>query len=118
MKKVTFLIVSCLMALNMQAETLKGKWNFEAPEAPYGFQDGTVEFKSIDDKTVAMINFGHLSYEFDVKETGKDLYATKVPIMGDELQVTLDNTNGDMKTLVFVTSLNKEICVTLSKGNN
>lgn len=106
------------MVLTMQAEPLKGKWNFDAPEAPYGFQNGTVEFKDVDNRTVAMIDFGHLSYEFDVKETGKDCYASKVPIMGDELNVTLDNTNGDMKTIVSIMNLNKKINVNLSKVNN
>lgn len=102
----------------MQAECLKGRWNFEAPEAPYGFQSGTVEFKDVDNKTVAMIDFGYISYEFDVKETTKDQYATKVPIMGDELLVTLDNRNGEMKTMVSIKNLKKDINVTLSKNDN
>lgn len=109
--------MSCLMVLTMQAEPLKGKWNFEAPDAPFGFQNGTVEFMNMNEKTVAKIDFGHLSYEFDVKETEKNKYATQVPVMGDELNVTLDNTNGDMKTMVCMTNLDMKINVKLSKAD-
>lgn len=119
MKKVTFLILSCLMALSMNAESLKGKWNFEAPGAPYGFHKGTVEFKNVNDKTTAVINFGNTSYEIkDVKETEKDFYTTQVPIMGDEMNVTLDNTKGEMKTSIRLASMDMEINVHLSKSTN
>lgn len=113
MRKLTFIILSCLMTFTLHAESLTGKWNFEAPNAPYGFQNGTVEFKNVDNKTVAMIDFGHLSYEFDVNEDDKNHFSSQIPVMGDEVDVKLDNTNGKMKTVVNTMGL--VIDVKLSK---
>ena len=116
MKKVTFLLMGCLMALSMNAESLKGKWNFEAPGAPYGFHKGTVEFKNVDNKTIAVVDFGNSSYEIkDVKEDTKDVYTTTIPIMGDQMDVVLDNTKGEMKTKIDFANLNMVINVNLSK---
>ena len=119
MKKVTFLFLSCLMALSMNAESLKGKWKFEAPGAPYGFHEGTIEFKNVNEATHAVVDFGYTSYEIkDVKETEKDVYTTKIPINGEEIDIVLDNSKGDMKTSVTIACMNMTIKVKMQKAND
>ena len=113
MKKITLFIFNLLLTCSVWGDNLTGKWNFDAPSAPCGFQSGTVEFKNVENKTVASIDFGHISYEFEVNQIDNDHYLTQIPVMGDEVTVSLDNTNGQMKTVV--NAMGVDINVELSK---
>ena len=115
MKRIAFIFFSCLLAVAVQANDLVGKWNFEAPDAPIGFQNGTVEFKKIDNKPCAEINFGLYSMIVDVKETSTDLYNTQVPILEGNIDVTLDNTEGEMKTIVNAMGMEIDVKLTAIK---
>ena len=114
-RRISFIILNCLLAFTLHAEVLSGKWNFEAPTAPYGFQNGSIEFKNVDNKTIAVVDFGNASYELDVKQTKENQYTSIIPIMGDEVNVTVDNSDGKMKTIV--NALGMDIDVKLSKTN-
>ena len=112
MKKLALLLLSCIMSYSVYADTLSGKWNFEVPMDINGFQSGTVEFKSVENKTVATIDFGQVSYDVDLNETQKDYYEIQVPIMENEVSVTLDNTDGKMKTIVNTTGMTFDVTLT------
>ena len=88
------------MVFSLHAKDLTGKWSFSAPNAPYGFQDGTVEFKKIDGKPCAEVDFGTSTIKVDITETEDNHYSTSVPVMGSEINIVLDNSEGKMKTTV------------------
>ena len=100
MKKIAFVFLSCLMTFTAYSKDLTGKWTFNAPNAPYGYQEGTVEFKKIDGKPCAEVNFETETVKVDIQETEENLYNTSIPVMGSEITVKLDNSKGDMKTTV------------------
>lgn len=113
MKKIAFATLAFLMTCSIWADNLTGKYNFNAPSAPIGFQSGTIEFKNVENKTIASVDFGHMTYELDVKQVDENHYFSQMPVMGDEIKVSLDNTNGEMKTIV--NAMGEDINVELTK---
>ena len=118
MKKLTLLILTLLFTLSTSADPLSGKWSFEAPKAPYDYNSGTVEFKNVNGTTSAVINFTYKKYEMkEMKETDKDIYAGTMWIDGEEVIITIDNTNGKMETSVNMPHMDMGITVKLKKCN-
>lgn len=118
MKKISLLILSGFIALSAYAGPLTGKWCFDAPRAPYDYNSGTVEFKDVNGVTTAIIDFGYSKCKIkELKETEKNIYKGNILIDGEEINLTLDNTNGKMKTSVHVPNIDMEIDVKLKKCN-
>jgi hypothetical protein len=42
-----------------------GKWKFSAPDAPYGYEAGTMEVKKEDDKYTVVVVFTGFEYKFE-----------------------------------------------------
>lgn len=68
---------------------LKGIWVYSVPDAPYGYQDGTIEFKNTDDKLTAIAKIGGSSYP--IKEINKKdgQYSCSLYVDGSNVKITL-----------------------------
>ena len=59
-----------------------GTWQYSAPDAPYGYQDGTFEFKEADGKLVAIAVVGDTAYEIKTIRKEGDTYSFNLFVDG------------------------------------
>lgn len=66
-----------------------GRWSFSAPNAPYGYQDGTLEFKSDQGKLTAKINIqGSVIEVKEIKAHG-DTYTSSFYVDGNPVDLSI-----------------------------
>ena len=72
-----------------------GNWTYSAPDAPYGYQDGTIELKQEKGKLVAKVHIqGSVMTISDIKTDGNQ-YKASFYLDGAEISLTL--TQNDSK---------------------
>lgn len=81
----------CLSSVYAQKKAdgkLKGTWNYALPDAPYGYQEGSIEFKEADGKQTAVVKIG--SQTINIKEIKKagDEYKCSLFVDGADVDVT------------------------------
>jgi hypothetical protein len=98
----TLLMISLFSVCTLSAQTDAkkhnpvGKWKFEAPYAPEGYNLGTI----------------------DIAKTG-DKYSTSITFAGSEYKIPGENTKVEMDTLAFVVFLEgDQIAVSLKAEND
>lgn len=70
--KTTFsLLVLLLFSTSLYAQEWMGTWTYSAPDAPYGYEAGTVQFIKKDKKAVAHIEIGSSKLQ-GIEVTQKD----------------------------------------------
>ena len=78
MKKMLSLLLFSLFATvgfaQQNGKTLSGKWEYNAPQAPYGYEKGNIEFITIDDKLGGTVTVqGNIIRINEIKQNG-DVY--------------------------------------------
>jgi len=78
--------LSGTLSLNAQVKkTYQGKWNFEAPTAPEGYNSGTITFKA--DSSIMEFTYGYYPY-----------YSSRLRVKSDSIIYT---TNVDGEIVLF-----------------
>jgi hypothetical protein len=118
----TLLIISLLAVCVVSAQTDSkknnsiGKWKFEAPYAPEGYNVGTIDIAFADAKYSTTISFAGSDYKIPGENTRveKDSVAFVVYLEGDNIAVTLKAENDTKMTGKAVYSQG-EIPLTLTR---
>lgn len=66
-----------------------GNWSFSAPNAPYGYQDGTLEFKSDKGKLTAKINIQGSVIEVKEIKAHEDTYTSSFYVDGNPVDLSI-----------------------------
>lgn len=66
---------------------LVGHWSYSAPDAPYGYQDGTLEFKSEKGKLTAKINIQGSFIEVKEIKAHGDTYTSSFYVDGNPVDL-------------------------------
>jgi len=118
----TLLIISLLAVCVVSAQTDSkknnnlGKWKFEAPYAPEGYNVGTIDIAFADAKYSTTISFAGSDYKIPGENTKveKDSVAFVVYLEGDNIAITLKAENDTKMTGKAVYSQG-EIPLTLTR---
>lgn len=71
------------------SDKLKGAWSYSLPDAPYGYQDGTIEFKETEGKLTGIARVGASSYTIkEIKKEG-DTYHCSLSVDGNDVKVSI-----------------------------
>jgi len=94
----SLLIVCCLIiSMNVAGQSSsgsaappKGKWSYSAPNAPDGYDLGTIEFKQVEGKLIATVK--NSNGTFDIKEIKKvnQQYTASFYVDGNQVIMSLD----------------------------
>ncbi|MDR1201156.1 MAG: hypothetical protein LBL58_05925 [Tannerellaceae bacterium] len=75
--------------MGANSDKLKGNWSYSLPDAPYGYQDGSIEFKEVDGKLTAVARVGTSSYTIkEIKKDG-DTFHCGLLVDGNEVKVSI-----------------------------
>lgn len=66
-----------------------GKWSYSAPDAPYGYQDGSLEFKSEKGKLTAKINIQGSVIEVKEIKVHGDTYSSSFYVDGNPIDLSI-----------------------------
>ena len=74
-----------------------GKWKFSAPDAPYGYEAGTIEVKKADDKYTATIMFEDFDYKFEGEKVkfADDKLSLSLYLDGEDIYLVMKFTDKD-----------------------
>ena len=106
---VAFLCMMMCLSLNAQDLTpgmVVGMWNFSAPNAPYGYQEGTCQIRKTGENLSAVFTIGNA--EMTVKEIKNALYKMLDKIPAEKLWVNPDcglKTRGNAETVPSLENL-------------
>lgn len=88
-----FLFFSCMVSAQTDSEKADpvGKWKFEAPYAPEGYNTGIIEFSVAENKYSASISFEESGYTISGEKTKveKDTVTFMVVVEGNEVTINL-----------------------------
>ena len=94
--KATFMICCMLFNVTIFAQNssesqseLKGNWVYSAPDAPYGYQDGIIEFKNVDGKLTATVKINGSSYTIKTVSKNENQYTGSLYVDGNDVDITL-----------------------------
>lgn len=96
MKKFFLMVVVAFVAQFINAQVLKGTWEYFIEDIPYRvYEKGVVSFKIKDNKTTAHISLSYESYVVELKKQGKSGYQASMYIDGSvvELFITSPENN-------------------------
>jgi hypothetical protein len=88
-----FCCLICCLTANAQNSTnsntpLKGTWSYAVPDAPYGYEKGTIEFKQVDDKLTATLKNANGTYSIrDIKKDNQQ-YTSTFYVDGSEVRIS------------------------------
>ena len=93
--KATFIICCILFSTATYAQTnknaqneLKGSWSYSAPDAPYGYQNGTIEFKNTDGKLTGIVKINDSTYAINTFNKKENQYACSLYVDGNDVNIT------------------------------
>jgi len=97
-------MVLCAVSLQAQekaANKLKGIWNYSLPDAPYGYQEGTIEFKNSEEKQTAIVKIQ--SKTITINEIKKDgnIYKCSLYVDGSDVDVSFKQGNNKITGMVI-----------------
>jgi len=98
------LLIFCAVTLSAQTGTKQdnavGKWKFEAPYAPEGYNTGLIEFSFAENKYSSSITFTGSDYKISGENTKleKDTLTFSVYVEGNEVAISLKPDGKDKMT--------------------
>ncbi|MDR0845440.1 MAG: hypothetical protein LBN71_09470 [Tannerella sp.] len=96
-------------------KTLSGIWTYSLPDAPYGYQDGTIEFKQVEGKLAAVLKVGDTPYQIkEIKKDGNN-YKSNFYVDGNEVSVKLIPGNGKITGNVTIGDYDMPVTLTPKK---
>ncbi|MDR1402106.1 MAG: hypothetical protein LBJ60_00205 [Tannerellaceae bacterium] len=103
--------------MDSTGDKLKGAWTYSLPDAPYGYQDGRIEFKEAEGKLTAVVLVGNASYTIkEIKKEG-DLYHCSLYVDGNDLKISFKPDKEELKGTVVAVTEGWEMPVTFRKIN-
>jgi len=86
---ISVLIMTSSLALGKIESNSIGTWNYEAPDAEYGYRKGTIVIAEIDDKLEGVVNVNGQEINMnDIKED-KNVLSFSLFVEGDHVSVEL-----------------------------
>lgn len=117
--KATFMICCLLFSATIFAQAskktqneLKGNWTYSAPDAPYGYQNGTIEFKNTDGKLSATVKINDSSYTIKAFDKKENQYTCSLYVDGNDVDITFIPATNKITGTAVVSSW--EIPITLT----
>lgn len=115
--KIFTLLVCMVLCVSAYAQTktvskLKGIWNYSLPDAPYGYQEGTIEFKDSGEKQTAVVKIQSRSIAINEIKKDGDKYTCSLFVDGSDVDVSFKP--GDNKITGTVTADGWEMPITLT----
>lgn len=101
---LTVIVVFCAVTVSAQTgpkqDNTIGKWKFEAPYAPEGFNTGLIEFSFAENKYSSSITFTGSDYKIAGENTKleKDTLTFSVYVEGNEVAISLKPDGKDKMT--------------------
>lgn len=93
---------------------LNGTWSYSAPDAPSGYEKGTVRFEKKDKRQTATATILGTEYALaEIKKNEAGKYATSLELDGYHVDITLDEGKETLTGLAVAGGMN--IPVTLTK---
>ena len=68
--------------------TLKGVWSYAVPDAPYGYEKGTIEFKQVENILSATLKNTNGTYNLREIKKDNQQYTSTFYVDGSEVKVT------------------------------
>lgn len=91
MKKKLLALILSVFAMTVQAQgendVFQGKWNFNAPTAPYGYNEGILNFQQKDGKLTAKIELPNSDLDIQQLKKEKFGYSCSEYIEGSEVTI-------------------------------
>jgi hypothetical protein len=124
MKKRVFayLMISLLVFCSISAQTTPkkvnpvGKWKFEAPYAPEGYNSGIIEFSFADNKYSTLISMPGSEYKIPGEQTKVENDTVSFFLLLDGAQISINlKTESDVKMTGIAVAPDGEIPLTLTK---
>lgn len=122
MVKILATLVCVLLSVTLSAQNQKksvdvnkivGHWIYAAPDAPYGYQDGKIEFKQEKGKLVAKVNIqGNVLTVSNIKVTDNK-YTASFYLDGADVNLTMVQNNCKLKGEAHAEGMN--IAVTFER---
>jgi len=83
-------LICCMTVFAQNATPLRGVWSFSLPDAPDGYQKGTIEFKQVEDKLTATAKMTYGTYT--IREIKKDdqKYTCSLYVDGGNATITFE----------------------------
>lgn len=75
-----------------------GKWEFNVPDAPYGYNNGKFEVDIVDDSYTVSITFEGMEYKFEAEMVffDKDKFSFNLYLEGEDIQMDFTFTEKDL----------------------
>jgi len=86
---VCFLFCGLTVFAQNSTLTLKGNWTYAVPDAPYGYEKGTIEFKQADDILSATIKNTNGTYNIRNLKKDNNQYTSTFYVDGSEVVISL-----------------------------
>lgn len=83
-----FLLLVCSLSGYAQDNKLSGTWNYKAPNAPYGYDTGTIKFKQVEGKLVAEMNINGSVINVDKIEKKGDAFVCNLSVDYNSVKVS------------------------------
>lgn len=97
MRRVLYALVCLAMCTVMYAQSkspvLSGEWSFLAPDAPYGYQSGTLKFAEKNGKLTAVAVIGGSEYRISNIEKESDSHVCSFYVDGTPVSLTFKQDN-------------------------
>lgn len=100
MKQFVCILFCMLFSLTVSAQDkttgLSGKWEFTATDVPYGYEKGTIEFKTEESKLSATLGIGYNKIVVDRIDREGDTYKCSLNIDGSDVEVIFKLKDGKL----------------------
>lgn len=120
MKKILTTLLCLLFCVALQAQDkaadvskIVGDWSFSAPDAPYGYQDGTLRLKQEKGKLVAQVNIQGTTLEVKNIRIDGNTYTSSFYVDGTSVELSLTQNESHLEGIANAAGM--EIPVTLKK---
>jgi len=110
-----FCLAFCMTVFAQNATPLQGLWAYSLPDAPDGYQKGTIEFKQVDDKLTATVKMANGSLTIrEIKKDGQK-YTCSLYVDGANTTITFEPKTNLITGIVKVDGWEMPITLTPSK---
>ncbi len=110
-----FCLAFCMTVFAQNAAPLKGLWAYSLPDAPDGYQKGTIEFKQVDDKLTATAKMANGTLTIrEIKKDGQK-YTCSLYVEGSNATITFEPKTNLITGIVKVDGWEMPITLTPSK---
>ena len=102
MKKILALLLGMVLTVSVYGQSMKGEWNFQIPDAPYGYQSGSVLLKEQGKQLQAQVEIGYNTFIVKLQKI-KNKYNGSFTIDGSSVEVVFESQNNkQMKATAVV----------------